>query len=169
MGVVRLALWLAGGGNVMKTIMLAAAFVGGLAFGAQAETFTFTTNGTLSASVMTPGPNGTMRVAAISNSKGSTMYGTKSVPTDNNCAAWPSQPGDIFAVHGMCTYSDPTGTGYIRFGCNPGKAPTDDNCVGGIWGTGGAYKDRSGTLAWHDHVNPDGKTATSVGAGQWGD
>jgi hypothetical protein len=151
----------------MKTIMLAAAMAAGLAFGAQAETFTFTSSGTGTASVVTPGPNGTVRAAGVSANKGVTMYGARAMATESTCAGWPSQPGDLFASHGMCTFSDASGAGYIRFGCNPAKEANEENCVGGLWGTAGAYKDRSGSMAWHAKGN--GGSGTSVGAGQWGD
>ncbi|HEV7159154.1 MAG TPA: hypothetical protein VGN38_12415 [Caulobacteraceae bacterium] len=153
----------------MKTFALAAALAAGLAFGAQAETFTFSNTGILGASVVIPGPNGAVRIAGVADFKGPTVMAGRSLPTDDHCASWPALPGDIFETHGQCTFSDPTGAGYVRFGCNPAKAPTEANCVGGIWGTAGAYAGRSGTLAWHNKVSADGKSATAEGAGQWGD
>lgn len=153
----------------MKTLVLATALAGGLALGAHAETFTFTSTGTDIATVTTPGPNGSVRVAGVAAVKGMTTMASKTAPTSGQCATWPSMPGDIFASHGMCSISDPSGAFYIRYGCNPAKEPMQDNCVGGIWGAGGAYAGRSGTLAWHGKAAPDGKSGVSEGAGQWGD
>ena len=153
----------------MKSMFVAALVAASFGVGAHAETFTFTNSGALGASVVVPGPNGTTRVAGVADFKGTTIVAGHSLPTDSHCASWPSLPGDIFGSHGQCTFSDTTGRGYVRFGCNPGKTATDDDCVGGIWGTAGAYAGRNGTMAWHNHVDADGKTASSSGAGQWGD
>jgi len=154
----------------MRTLVLAAVLAGGLVFGVHAESFTFTSTGSNTSEISTPGPNGSVRIAAFGVSKGVTSYvGGKNMTTENTCASWPSQPGDLFASHGMCTFSDASGTGYIRFGCNPDKDPVQANCVGGLWGTGGAYAGRSGTLAWHAKSAADGKTAEFAGGGQWGD
>lgn len=157
-------------GKFMKTFILAALLLGGSALAVHAETFTFNGTGTPTNQLTVPGPNGTTRTAGFNVSKGvTTLASGKALPTDSTCAAWPSGPGDLFQSHGMCTFSDSTGAGYIRFGCNPAKEAMEENCVGGIWGTSGAYAGRSGSMAWHGKSSTDGKTATFAGAGQWGD
>lgn len=153
----------------MRTLVLATALAGGLAFGVQAETFTLTSTGSGIAQVTTPGPNGTIRFAGVAAIKGTTTMAGKTLAHSGQCASWPSLAGDIFQSHGMCAISDASGAFYVRYGCNPAKEPMSDNCVGGIWGTGGAYAGRSGTAAWHSRGAPDGKSSISEGAGQWGD
>jgi hypothetical protein len=153
----------------MKSMLVAALFAASLGGAAQAETFTFTSNATSVAGVTVPGPNNTTRAAGVSTFTGSLIMGGKTLTNSGQCAAWPSLPGDIFQSHGQCTFSDATGAGFLRYGCNPGKTDAEANCVGGLWGTGGAYAGRSGSMAWHGKAAADGKSTTSVGAGQWGD
>jgi hypothetical protein len=153
----------------MKSMLSAALVAASLGGVAQAETFTFSNATSGFVSVTVPGPNNTTRIAGVSDFKGTTTMSGKSVATSGKCAVWPSLPADIFQSHGQCTLTDGNGAGYIRFGCNPGKTAMDDDCVSGIWGTGGAYAGRHGTLAWHNKVAADGKSSSAEGAGQWGD
>ena len=154
----------------MMRLILAAVLVAGPALVAQAETFTFTGTGTNTNQIAIQTPNGAPLTAAFGTSKTQTTYaGGKTVTIDSTCANWPAIPGDIFREHGMCTFTDSTGAGYIRFGCNPAKEAMESNCVGGIWGSSGVYAGRSGTMAWHGKPAPDGKSGLIAGAGQWGD
>lgn len=154
----------------MKSIFAVALVAAGVGFGANAETFTFSSTATDVARVAVPGMNNSVQFAGVANISGTTSMGAKTLTTTGQCASWPATPPvGIFQDYGMCTASDPGGTFYIRYGCNPAKEPMQDNCVGGLWGTGGVYAGRTGTLSWHGRAAADGKGGTSDGAGQWGD
>ncbi|HEY5288612.1 MAG TPA: hypothetical protein VIJ59_01135 [Caulobacteraceae bacterium] len=154
----------------MKTIVLAALLLGGSAVAAHAESFTFKGTSTSANGVAAARPDGKLMTAGFSNGTGqTTMASGKVLATTSSCAGWSSQPADIFAQHGICTFSDATGAGTILFGCNPIKDPAEADCVGRLGGTGGAYAGRTGTITWHAKNSPDGKTGAVWGEGHWDD
>jgi hypothetical protein len=152
----------------MKTIILAALLVGGSALAAQAETFTFSGTTTSVNSVSVTSPRGTRTGGGYSESRGTVTYaGGKTVESAARCVGWSGPPGDIFS-HGVCNLTDSAGTNSVGFRCLPdAKMTNEQSCVGGIWGTGGAYANRTGTLTWHSKDAADGKTSAYNGVGQY--
>ena len=69
---------------------------------------------------------------------------------------------NIFASNVVCDMHSPKGTASLVFGCVPLNAEkTSMNCMGGMSGKTGSYKDRNGTISSHN--TPTGTTGT----GQW--
>ena len=153
----------------MKTMILAALFMGGSALAAHAESFTFTGAGTATNTISVTAPDGSPVAAAFNSGKAQLTYASgKTVTSTSTCEQHSaSPPVGIFRQLGECNITDPTGNSSILYGCNPTKDMAAANCVGGLWGTSGAYAGKSGTITWHSTVSADGKTATFTGTGQW--
>jgi hypothetical protein len=156
------------GKHDMKHLILAAILAGGTALAAHAETFTFTGTSTLSNALSVTPAGGKPVEAAFNTGKGQTIMASgKKLDTTNTCAAWSAMPGGIFDELGMCTFTDATGAGSILFGCNLNNKDMTGDCWGGLWGTGGAYTGKRGSISWHNTLAADGKTGASAGTGQW--
>lgn len=80
-----------------------------------------------------------------------------------SCMSMTQPPNSqIFETHVVCDMTSPRGNASMVFGCiplNPEK--TEMNCMGGMSGKSGSYKDRAGTIT--AHITPKGNTGT----GQW--
>jgi hypothetical protein len=153
----------------MKPIILAALLLGGSALAANAESFTFTGSGTTINAMSVTAPDGSAVVAAFNSGKAQLTYASgKTVTSTSTCEQHSTPPPvGVFQQMGECNLTDPTGNSSILFGCNPSKDKAAANCVGGLWGTAGAYAGKSGTLSWHATSSADGKSATFTGTGQW--
>jgi hypothetical protein len=153
----------------MKTMILVALLMGGSALAAHAESFTFTGSGTGTNAVSVTAPDGAVVTAGFNSGKAQLTYASgKTVTSTSTCEQHSaSPPVGIFQQLGECNLSDPNGNSSVLYGCNPTKDKAAENCVGGLWGTSGAYAGKSGTLSWHGTVSPDGKTSMFNGTGQW--
>ena len=153
----------------MRTIILAALFLGGSALAANAESFTFTGTGTGTNAISVTAPDGAVVTAGFNAGKAQLTYASgKTVTSTSTCEQHSATPPiGIFQQYGECTLSDSNGNSSVLYGCTPTKEAGAENCVGGLWGTSGAYAGKSGTLSWHGTVSADGKTGAFTGTGQW--
>lgn len=154
--------------KILVTVAALAAFAAG---GTAAETFTTTSNSTLVNAISAVGPDGKPALASFLSYEGQTTYADgRKAANKGSCASWPALPGQPFDAYGVCTYAEANGdTAQILIGCNWGKDQTQGDCWGGLKGLTGARSGKTGTVSWHFHLNPDGKTSSSVNAGQWND
>ena len=131
---------------------------------AQAETFTFRTTSTPIDRVMWPASTGLPVGASIFNSTSVTTYADGKVSTTKGkCTNWGTPPGSQFFLAGACTYGDASGELYtVQFNCQTTGKPQESDCWGRLTGVGGAFKGRTGLIAFHS----GGKGG---GAGLWND
>lgn len=132
---------------------------------AQAQTFTFKSTDSNDPKVIGGvGVDGKDYVAAswsgTSNVKNADGTSYKS---SFSCMSMTQPPNSqIFETHVVCDMTSPRGNASMVFGCIPLNAEkTEMNCMGGMSGKSGTYKDRSGTIT--THITGNG----SSGTGQW--
>jgi hypothetical protein len=150
-------------GTTMKRL-LAAILLACAPAAADAETFTFKVTSTPIDRVMWPASNGLPVGASMFNSTSVTTYADgKVTTTKGKCSNWGNPPGAQFFLAGACSYSDASGEIYTaEFSCRPAGKPQEADCWGRLNGLGGAFKGRTGLIAFHT----GGKGG---GAGLWND
>ena len=131
---------------------------------AQAESFTYLSQGDTPTVVGGSTPEGVPYGGTYLTGKGATTWadGTKS-SYSYKCVSTVQPPRDaIFVAHMACDVTAADGSFSATFGCNPiaGKAD-QQGCVGGLLGKSGRYAGRRGSLTNH------GKGSVSLGTGQW--
>ena len=130
---------------------------------ASAQTFTFQSQGDPpTTAIVTKGPDGRTYSAMAFGGKGDTTWadGKKSAYT-YKCVGMSQPTNDaIFMMHVTCEARAADGVYVVNFGCN-NLAADELSCVGGLYGTGGAYVGRRGTITSH------GKGQNTMGTGQW--
>ncbi len=93
-------------------------------------------------------------------SQGTTSTGGKT-KTKFVCVSMTTPPTDsVFKMHSICNVSATDGDYSVVFGCDI-LGPTENSCVGGLYGKTGVYKGRRGSLTNH------AKGGKSTGTGQW--
>jgi hypothetical protein len=131
---------------------------------AQAETFTFKgkVTPTTRVMVMPATPDGRPLGGQAVNVREEIDANGKKTTTNGECVEWFLPPGDPLLLRAVCRYSDASGELFIsQFACDaPGPAAA---CSGRMTGTGGAYKGRTGAVAFR--IGPDGPS----GVGFWTD
>jgi hypothetical protein len=150
--------------TTLKTLtwMIAAAVLATAPAAAHAavETFTFKTTGTTIDAVRVPATGAAFQGVAMNNTKAEVTYadGRKETVTAK-CAAWRNPPNAQFSQSGVCVSRD-----YEQnYSCQPRDGKAGVNCWGLLRGTNGAYKGRTGLIAYTN--GPEGLE----GLGRWGD
>ena len=83
--------------------------------------------------------------------------------TGGKCATWLLPPDAQFGANGVCTYADAAGPLYaVQYTCEVQVKDVGANCWGKLLGQGGAWKGRTGTVAFFSKTD-----GTNVGSGQW--
>lgn len=130
---------------------------------AKAETFTFKGQITPVATVRpSTAPDGRPLGGGVFRSREDIDAGGKKTTYSGDCLHWMLPPGDRFWDSVVCRYADASGELFVsQFSCDPpGPASA---CFGRLTGTGGAYKGRTGAVAFR--IGPDGPS----GVGFWTD
>jgi hypothetical protein len=157
---------------IMKSLVLALLLTGAAAVTANAESFTATSNSTMTSSNSFPSPDGKPVLELNLAFTGQTLMASgKALTNKGTCAEWSTPPGSIFQTNGVCNYTDSGGdTAAILMGCDfSNKDMTEGDCWGGLQGSAGPHAGKSGTISWHFKTAADGKTGTSQNVGQWND
>ena len=144
----------------------AAMLLGGFA---HAETFSFTSTSEVTSQVSIPLANGVMAGSAWIKGNSSRVSSKTGESTSTFvCASHTNRPSELYNLVNMCDVTEKDGGTFgILAGCNfLNKERTESNCIGGLFGKTGVYKDRRGTISWHIKQNAEGKAA-STGAGVW--
>lgn len=136
---------------------------------AHAETFSFVSTSEITSQIAIPLPTGA--VAAASWIKGSsTAVDSKRGELSNTfvCSGSTNPPTEAFHLATLCDVTGKDGDNFSIFaGCNfLNKERTESNCVGGLVGKAGAYKDRRGSITWNQKQTGEA-TSVSTGAGVW--
>lgn len=100
---------------------------------------------TTAASITSTGPNGEVQSAI------------------GICQSWTLDPQSGHSYETVCNYSNSLGT-YATIDWCPRQSTAD--CSGSLVGIGGAYENKTGSLAVHTDVNPDG-VRIYTGSGRW--
>lgn len=150
--------------KIFTKIIIAAAVTALSTTAAQAESFTYQSQGDAPTVVGGTTPEGIPFGGSYVTGNGATSWadGTKS-KYSYKCVSTVQPPRDaIFMVHMACDVTAADGTFSATFGCNPiaGKAD-QQGCVGGMLGKSGRYAGRRGSVTNH------GKGTVSLGTGQW--
>jgi hypothetical protein len=135
---------------------------------AQAETFTFT--GTVIPAgkrIAAPGPTGEpivgARVTAEFDMDWASVGRTRAA---YDCIVFSAPPASGQTIQGVCDASETDGGKYsLLFTCLADEKRPESDCWGRIAYSAGKRAGKVGTMSWHDRLNADGKTITSVGAG----
>ncbi|MGH7735427.1 MAG: hypothetical protein ACREOE_17475 [Gemmatimonadales bacterium] len=155
----------------MKTLFVAALLLAASSVAANAETFTFTSDNTVSNQVVAPVAGGDKPVAAAFFSGSShVVYSSGRAATNAfRCANWSAAPGGVFDADAACTFEEPGGdSASIVAGCSfTNKDRTESDCWGAMDGLGGAWKGKTGTISWHAKNSADGTSGAANGTGQW--
>ena len=127
---------------------------------AQAETFTFkTTNKPIDGVQLAPSgaPGSRLSGANVFTVATVTTYADgKVLQSSGKCAQWILPVGDPFGSNGVCLYKDGAVDSYsVSYTCEP-PANNGNNCWGKLIGLGGAFKGRTGLIAFHSGQNPQG-------------
>ena len=151
--------------NATSSLIAAFAVIGCIS-PAMAEDVTFTFNSTSNAPTMVGG-NGTNKVPYsgmhwTGSSVGKTSTG-QTTKTTFGCVMMTQPPRDsLFEFHMLCDVTASDGTYSAAMGCQfIDQATQEASCIGGLYGTSGAYAGRRGTITNH------GKGSASSGTGQW--
>lgn len=138
---------------------------------ANAETFSFTSSAEVTNQVMMTLPNGAVAGAVWVNGKSEATNSKRGKITSTfACGSSTNPPSDLFHTRQFCEVTEEDGSAFGIFsGCNfLNKERSEQNCVGGLVGKTGVYKDRRGTISWNNKSDaPGGKKSTAVGAGVW--
>lgn len=129
---------------------------------ADAQSFTFSSEGKPSTVISIPAPDGKTYGAMVASGAGETSWadGKKSKYT-YVCVSMSQPPRDsIFQTHMMCDVTAPDGNFAATFGCN-NEAADEMGCVGGLAGKSGAFAGKRGGVTSH------GKGTKAWGTGQW--
>jgi len=120
--------------------------------------------------VVAPNPSGVPVVASFITGTSETTYASGKKDSNTfSCANWSTEHSSIFKAEGACTFTNQNGDkASIVSGCDyTNKDQTESDCWGGLMGLTGSITGKTGTMAWHSVVNPDGKTGSAAGTGQW--
>ena len=157
------------GENDMRLLLIAGAALLASTAVASAKAFTFTSTGQVTNQVGAPGPMGRPTGATFATIESQVTWASGKKSTSNGtCATWTAPPGGGITTSGACTLTEADGGFSASFAC----ASLDDkntmaNCWGALTGTSGKYQGKGGTISWRATQSADGKSNTSVGAGQW--
>ncbi len=153
--------------STLSGIIAALAMIGATAPAfAQSGDTTFTFSSTSNAPTMLGGngkngvPYSGMHWTGNSTGKTSTGATTK---TSFSCVMMTQPPRDsLFESHMLCDVTAPDGEYSATMGCQfINQATNEASCIGGLYGTSGAYAGRRGTITTH------AKGSASSGTGQW--
>jgi hypothetical protein len=148
----------------LHNIIVASAIVALSSTAAQAENFTYLSQGDAPTVVGGMTPEGMPYGGSYVTGKGTTTWADGSKATYTyKCVATVQPPRDaIFVSHMACDATASDGSFSVAFGCNPiaGKAD-QQGCVGGLVGKTGRYAGKRGSVTNH------GKGSVSLGTGQW--
>lgn len=131
---------------------------------AMAQSFTFKSTSNAQNMLGGDGKNGVPYSGGhwTGSSTGVTADGQKT-NTTFKCVMMTQPPTDtLFQAHMLCDITAANGTYSATMGCqfvNP--AAQEVSCIGGLYGTGGAYAGRRGSITNH------AKGSASTGTGQW--
>ncbi len=131
---------------------------------AMAQSFTFKSTSNAQNMLGGNGQNGVPYTGGhwTGSSTGMMADGTKT-STTFTCVMMTQPPKDsLFEAHMLCDIAAANGSYSATMGCqfvNPAKQEV--SCIGGLYGTGGAYAGRRGTITNH------AKGSVSTGTGQW--
>jgi hypothetical protein len=150
--------------KTLSTFLIAGALAALLGTAAQAQSFTYLSQGDAPTIIGGTTPEGIPFGGSYVTGNGTTSWadGTKS-KYSYKCVATIQPPRDaIFTSHQACDVTTPEGNFSASFGCNPiaGKAD-QQGCVGGILGKSGRFAGKRGSVTNH------GKGTVSIGTGQW--
>ena len=153
----------------MKLILIAGAALLATTAVASAEAFTFKGTGTLTSQVGAPGPGGGPIGTSMATVENETTWASgKKTTNKGTCGTWSAPPGGGITNNGACMLSGPDGAFSVSFACaSLNDKNTVANCWGGLTGTSGTLKDKSGTASWRVTQSADGKSTTTVGSGNW--
>src|SRR5579871_407525 len=135
---------------------LALGLVATAASAAGAVTFTFTSTSHVTNAIAVTEGMPTPITDTFITSEGTTTYaGGQKVTNTASCAAWTVAPGTTpFNSNGICTFTEKTGdTATIVFGCIDYTKTQQGDCWGGLRGTSGSHKDKTGSMSWHNHLD----------------
>jgi hypothetical protein len=84
----------------------------------------------------------------------------------HDCIVFSAPPASGQTIQGVCAAAETDGGRYsLLFNCLADEKSSQSDCWGRIAYSSGKKQGRTGTISWHDSLNADGKTITSVGAG----
>jgi hypothetical protein len=158
--------------NRILKIGIASLALGCIASVANAGTFTFTsTSHTANSLTVSEGMTTPVSANFITGEGVTTYAGGQKVDSTSSCAGWTVAPGTTpFNSNGICTFTEKNGDkATIVFGCIDNMKTQQSDCWGGLRGTAGSRKDKTGTISWHGHPSADGKAGMAAGTGQWND
>lgn len=157
--------------NIMKPFcsgLIAALAIIGATTSATAQaggvTFTFSSTSNAPTALGGDGKNGVPYSGMhwTGSSMGQTSTGAKT-KTKFSCVMMTQPPRDsLFQAHMLCDVTADDGSYSAAMGCSfMDAAKQETSCIGGLYGTGGAYAGRSGSITNH------AKGGVSSGTGQW--
>ncbi|MFT5137397.1 MAG: hypothetical protein ACI9XU_001587 [Arenicella sp.] len=152
--------------RTIKVVALVATLWLTLASVAMAQSFTFTSKNGEITQLGGDGTNGVPYTAMTWTGTATRDTGDgKTVKSTSTCIMMSQPPNDsLFSMHMVCDVTSSEGTFSTTVGCtvlNPETGAT--SCIGGMYGTGGTLKGRSGNIT--SHSKSSGADAT--GTGQW--
>ena len=149
--------------GLAATLALIGATVPGTAL-AQDVTFTFTSTSNAPSTLGGNSKNGVPYSGShwTGSSIGKSSAG-ETTKTSFSCVMMTQPPTDtLFQAHMLCDITAPDGTYSATMGCQfIDMAKGEVSCIGGLYGTGGAYAGRRGSITNH------AKGSASTGTGQW--
>lgn len=136
---------------------------------AQAETFTFTgtVNPAAGTRIAAPGPMGKPIVGGSVKVEIDMVWASagKSHAT-YDCIVFSAPPASGQTIQGVCAATETDGGKHsVLFNCLADEKSPQSDCWGRIAYSSGKKEGKVGTMSWHDRLNADGKSITSVGAG----
>lgn len=154
--------------GIRKTFVLTSAasfFAVSLSASALAETFTFNSTSEPGGTITLELPEGLVTAGSVSGSSTSNFSSGETQSSKFTCHSMTEAPSATFDMTGLCEVIDDgvAGNNYkILFGCNyANEERTASSCWGGLFGTGGRFDGKSGTVSWSS------KDGASSGTGQW--
>jgi len=133
----------------------------------QAETFTFTGQVTPGKRIAAPGPMGKPIVGGNVSVEMDIVWASagKSRAT-YDCIVFSAPPASGQTIQGVCAAAESDGGKFsLLFTCLADQKGPESDCWGRTAYSAGNRQGKVGTMSWHDRLNTDGKTITSVGAG----
>ncbi len=131
---------------------------------AMAQSFTFKSTSNAQNALGGNGQNGVPYSGGYwTGSSSGEMADGQKTNTTFKCVMMTQPPKDsLFEAHMLCDITAANGTYSATMGCmfvNPAKQEV--SCIGGLYGTSGAYEGRRGSITNH------AKGSVSTGTGQW--
>jgi len=156
----------------MKTILATALLLGVSCISANAQSFSFQSTSHTVNSLTAQVSMGKPVLAAFSSGSSTNTDSTgKKSTTTSNCAFWSAEPGSQFTFVGACNVKESNGdeSSVVASCVATNAAQTEGDCWGGMTGTAGLHKGKTGTISWHQKPSADNKTGMAWGVGQWND